>query len=163
MHNVWRRIRLAWWLVAMVAVVIRSATPLAAAIENHTVGPLTCNVGIDRPNADQLRAEARVRKFVNMRAETGASYLFVGGKMHHDFAVRARLTLPKVVKNRGPYYSNAITLVTYPPANASLSISMIRSRETGYRNQIAFSWVLPGGDLVYQGLAPISRFIVARA
>jgi hypothetical protein len=85
-----------------------------------------------------------------MKVQSGASYVYVGGRLRDKFEVVATLAIPKVSSNKGAFYSDSVTLLSYPPNRASVSVALIRTRSSEYRQELGITWVLPGKGIAYR-------------
>ncbi len=122
-----------------------SVAPSAGARTVHRDGPFTCAIPILNPDMDRSSTKTYAQK----TALNGQSDLDVGGTLRRDFSLAATFTLPRATANRGLFYSNWLLLIPVR-SSAFVQLELMRWKKYRYRDEIALTWTLPHGQLVYR-------------
>lgn len=132
---------LTWWVLVCVCAV--ALCDSAGAAEPSL--PLVCP-GVAMPSSAVEPEQPPAPK----AHDNGSAYLYAGGNLKNDFSLRADFTLPEVPSNTSLFYTNwliLIPLVKLP--QPFVQIEVMRWKRFDYRAEVAITWQLSGGKLIY--------------
>jgi hypothetical protein len=78
-------------------------------------------------------------------------YLAVSGDLQRNYSLSADLSLKEMPANRGLFYTDWLSLgKLYDPDHGMVGVGLDRWKRFHYRPVVAYTWVTPAGNLVYQ-------------
>lgn len=107
-------------------------------------GPFHCSMPVNDPSPAQSGAQS------SASSETAQSDLDLAGTFASSFGLAGTFTLPRIAENKGLFYSNWLLLKEQKGSDAFVQLELMRWSKYAYRNEVALTWALPDGALVYR-------------
>ncbi len=111
-------------------------------------GPFSCSMPISDPAPGATTAKISWQDVG--KSESAQSDLDFAGAFASSFGLAGTFTLPRVDGNQGLFYSNWLLLKELKGNNAFVQLELMRWKKYSYRNEVALTWALPDGELVYR-------------